>query len=133
MKLDSIPEDMTIGDAVKKMSAWQWIAAFIALVVLSNLVDCGGSSGQSRLTSDRNVEAMTIGQDAIRQQLKFPTTAKFTEHRYGPINGNEYFYTAMVRAENSLGNKVPMYWTVVLEFDAGSSRVRRVISVTQTQ
>jgi len=133
VKLDSIPADMTFGDLYKRLSIWQWMWVFIGNVILNNLVDCEGGGHQARLDSDRNSETMFMAQEAIRQQLKFPTTARFSEHKYGKLNDSEYFYTALVRAENSFGSKVPMYWHVVLAFQPGTASVSKIISVTQTQ
>jgi len=133
MNLDSIPKDMTFGDLAKRLTIWQWFGLFIALGILSNLVDCGGNGASFNLLSDRNSEAMFVGQEKIRQRLRFPSTASFSEHKYGKLNDNEYFYTALVRSENSFGNKVPMYWHVVLLFQPGTATVTKVISVTQTQ
>ena len=125
--------DVNIGDLAKRLSIWQWLWLFGVLVFLGSILDCSGGGGSSNLNRDRSVEAMTVGQNAIRQQLRFPSTASFSDHKYGKLNGSEYFYTALVRAENTFGNKVPSYWHVVVAFQPGTANVSQVISVTQTQ
>ena len=124
---------------VKKKSAWSkefkyTMAAIPAILVF--LIVFGDDNGASAVAArkwDRNVEAMTAGQNAIRIQLKFPTTARFSEHKYGPLVGDEYYYTALVRAENSFGQKVPSYWYAIVEFHPGTAQVARIAEVRQTQ
>lgn len=133
MSSDSKLDDMRIGDVVKRLSVWQVLGVVAITLFLGAALDCGGGNGAYNLTRDRSVEAMTVGQDAIRQRLRFPSTASFSEHKYGELNSSEYYYTALVRAENGFGNKVPSYWHVVVAFQPGTADVSQIVSVTQTQ
>ena len=109
------------------------LAAIPVVLILGMLFEGDSSGDHSSRNWDRNVEAMTVGQDAIRQQLKFPFTAKFSEHKYGNISGDEYYYSALVRAENSFGQKTLSSWQVILAFHSGSSNVSHIVQVVQTQ
>ena len=105
----------------------------VVITFFSFMAFSGGSNPATTLDTHREVATRFASEDAIRQQLKFPSTARFSEREYRQLNDNEYFYTALVRAENSLGNKVPSYWHVVLAFQPGTANVSQIISVTQTQ
>lgn len=132
MKTENAEQETTLGDLAKSLSIRQWCGLIVVLMFAGAILE-SGNGGNSHFTHDRNVKAMTVAQDAIRQKLKFPSSAQFSEQNVGHLNENEYFYTALVRAENSLGNGVPSSWHVVLVFEPGTDTVRTVISVTQTR
>ena len=132
MKTETARPDAPTGDWTKNLTIWQSLGIIFVFIFFGVIIE-SGDGGSSNLNRDRSVESMTVGQNTIRQRLRFSSTASFSEHKYGKLNGNEYFYTALVRAENAFGNKVPSNWHVVVAFQPGTANVSQVISVTQTQ
>ncbi len=120
---------------VKSVKWTTAVAICVGIFSITWLAAAGNieSNSAANLDYERDISAMTFGQNAIREQLKFPSTAEFSEHRYGRISGDEYFYTALVRAENSFGQQPLSRWQVVLEFETDSYSRGEIISVTQTQ
>lgn len=95
----------------------------IALLVFCTfLVGCGSEDKPfSKLSQDEQKSfAWVMATNAVKEQLKSPSSAKFPSQNSGRISSkgnNKYEISSYVEAKNSLGVMIKNNFTVVLEIN----------------
>lgn len=91
------------------------------VVLSATLFACSalGSSGGSRPPSD--AEAKRVCQEWVREKLKAPSTAEFSETVVTSASG-QWSVRGIVDAENTFGAKIRTQWTCEVRLDGDTWR-----------
>ena len=116
------------GTSKKKSKIGGWIIAAIVIVFLTMFVRCVFSTSNSSYSNysggyssdDIETTAYILSKEAVKSQLKAPSTAKFckqSECTFVSAGTNKYMMTGWVDAENGFGAMLRADWAVVMELD----------------
>jgi hypothetical protein len=100
----------------------------VAIVgTLAAIYFCGGNSGGSSSDIGKIVTAKIACHDWVKDQLKAPATADFTDDDEPAVDGIYYTFTGSVDAQNSFGAQLRSRWTCKVQ-DIGNDFTK--VSVT---
>ena len=97
------------------------VITFVCLLktcTFSNKHSYGGSYGGSFSSFNTSADAKVCAEDAVKQVLKSPSTAKFCpSYEMTAVNmgGSKWEVTGYVDAQNTFGTFIRSNWTVTLE------------------
>jgi len=116
------PEEKAAAEAKKKAENRQanvWGAAIVGVLLLCCIGFAIKQTSNSDPEADRSNAAVAQCESAIKDQLKAPSTADFSDERYTD-NDPSWLVTGNVDAENSFGAKIRSFFRCELTRDGDS-------------
>jgi hypothetical protein len=97
------------------------VGGIIAAAIIGGI--CAMSVAHSRQPEDRSTPAVNACEGFVKDQLKAPSTARFSNERYGQ-DGLVFTVTGDVDAQNSFGATIRNHYTCVVT-DTGADFILR--------
>ena len=94
-----------------------FIAAIVLCIIVGRIIFCGPNSGKDSYGHDK-ADVIVIAENAVRQQLKSPSTAQFCNSSEYSVSRseNEWTVSGWVDAQNSFGATLRSKFTVTISF-----------------